>query len=80
MEKEASSKAVTTGNARVQPRDIAERTFEFAVRIVKLRLYLDERRGVGRVLAPQIVRAGTSVGQWLKKPKRRKAGLISSAK
>jgi len=65
MEKEASSKAVTTGNARVQPRDIAERTFEFAVRIVKLCLYLDERRGVGRVLAPQIVRAGTSVGSMV---------------
>jgi four helix bundle protein len=44
-----------------QPRDILERTFNFAVRIVKLCARLDERRGVGRVMMPQILRSGTSI-------------------
>jgi len=44
-----------------QPRDILERTFEFAVRIVRLSGKLDERPGVGRVMMSQILRAGTSV-------------------
>lgn len=43
------------------PRDIVERTFEFAVRIIKLCEHLDERPGVGRVMMPQILRSGTSV-------------------
>jgi four helix bundle protein len=45
-----------------QPRPILERTFQFAVRIVKLCVYLDGKRGTCRVLGPQILRAGTSVG------------------
>ena len=44
------------------PPPITERSFEFAVRIVKLGQFLDERRGVPRVLGPQILRSGTSVG------------------
>jgi four helix bundle protein len=44
-----------------QPRDIVERTFEFAVRIVQLSGKLDERPGIGRVMMSQILRAGTSV-------------------
>jgi four helix bundle protein len=43
------------------PRDIVERTFEFAVRIIQLCVKLDERPGVGRILMSQILRAGTSV-------------------
>jgi four helix bundle protein len=43
------------------PPDILDRTFQFAVRIVKLCQHLDEKPGVGRVLYPQILRAGTSV-------------------
>jgi four helix bundle protein len=43
------------------PRDIVERTFDFAVRIIQLCVKLDERPGVGRVLMSQILRAGTSV-------------------
>jgi four helix bundle protein len=43
------------------PREIAERAFDFAVRAVKLCEFLDEKPGVGRVLMPQILRAGTSV-------------------
>jgi four helix bundle protein len=45
----------------VPPRDIVERTFEFAARIIQLCGKLDERRGVGRVMMSQILRAGTSV-------------------
>jgi len=43
------------------PPDIVDRSFEFALRIVKLCEFLDERPGVGRVLMPQILRAGTSI-------------------
>jgi four helix bundle protein len=44
-----------------RPPEILKRSFEFAVRIVKLCENLDERRGVLRILMPQILRAGTSV-------------------
>jgi len=43
------------------PRDIVERTFEFAVRIIQLCGKMDERPGIGRVMMSQILRAGTSV-------------------
>jgi four helix bundle protein len=49
-------------NGGPKPQPILERTFEFAVRIAKLCVYLDEKRGTPRVLGPQILRAGTSVG------------------
>jgi four helix bundle protein len=44
------------------PRDIKARTFEFAVRVVRLSQFLDEQPGVGRTLGKQLLRAGTSVG------------------
>ena len=44
-----------------KPRDIVERTFEFAARIIQLCGKMDERRGVARVMMSQILRAGTSV-------------------
>src|SRR4051812_20325725 len=47
--------------ASAEPQNILERTFDFAVRIVKLSGKLDERPGVGRVMMSQILRAGTSV-------------------
>ena len=43
-------------------RDIVEGTFRFSVRIVKLCQVLDERPGVGRTLARQLLRSGTSIG------------------
>jgi four helix bundle protein len=43
------------------PRNIVERTFDFATRVVRLCGTLDERPGVGRVMMSQILRAGTSV-------------------
>jgi four helix bundle protein len=42
--------------------DITHRTFQFAVRIVRLCQVLDERPGVARVLGRQQLRAGTSIG------------------
>ena len=48
-------------NVEKQPRDIVDRTFEFAVRIVALCQHLDEKPGVGRVMMSQILRSGTSV-------------------
>jgi len=44
-----------------KPRNIVDRTFEFAVRIIQLCGKMDERPGVGRVMMSQILRAGTSV-------------------
>ena len=44
-----------------QSQKIAERSFDFAVRVIKLCQFLDERPGVGRVLMPQILRCGTSI-------------------
>lgn len=43
-------------------KDIQERTFEFAVRIVKLCQSLDEKPGVSRTLSNQLLRSGTSIG------------------
>ena len=42
--------------------DLKERTFEFAVRIVKLCRVLDKKAGVPRTLANQLLRSGTSIG------------------
>ena len=51
----------SSDSENVTPRDIVERTFEFAVRIIRLCGKLDERPGIGRVMMSQILRAGTSV-------------------
>lgn len=42
--------------------DLPERSFEFAKRIVVLCRSLDEKPGVSRTLANQLLRSGTSVG------------------
>ncbi len=46
----------------VRGRDIVERTFDFAVRIVKLADTLARRSRIGEKLALQIIKAGTSIG------------------
>ena len=43
-------------------KEIQNRTFEFAIRIVNLCRHLDEKPGVGRTIGRQLLRAGTSVG------------------
>jgi four helix bundle protein len=51
----------TKGDDR--PVDICERTFDFAVRIVRLCNHLfGKPGGVSRILASQLLKAGTSVG------------------
>ena len=42
--------------------DITTRSFQFAVRIVKLCRFLEKQNGVPRTLANQLLRAGTSIG------------------
>jgi four helix bundle protein len=44
------------------PQDIRERTFEFALRIIKLCNELNRRPGVCRDISRQLLKAGTSVG------------------
>ena len=43
-------------------KDICDRTFNFAIRIVKLCQRLDAQAGVGRTLGRQLLRSGTSIG------------------
>jgi four helix bundle protein len=43
-------------------KEIQNRTFEFAIRIVKLCQYLEQEQGIGKTLGRQILRSGTSVG------------------
>jgi four helix bundle protein len=47
---------------QVKGRDICERTFEFALRIVKLADVLARRSRVGEKVASQIIGSGTSIG------------------
>jgi len=44
------------------PRDICQRTFQFALDIVRLCQQLQQHQGVGRTLGRQLLRSGTSVG------------------
>ncbi|HLP76472.1 MAG TPA: four helix bundle protein [Candidatus Paceibacterota bacterium] len=43
------------------PQNIVERTFNFAVSLIRLCVKLDEKPGVGRIMMSQILRASTSV-------------------
>ena len=45
-----------------RPRDIQERTFEFACRIVRLHQYLQKRSDTEREIGRQVLRSGTSIG------------------
>lgn len=47
-------------------RDIVERTFAFAMRIVRLCQALEQQTGVWRTLGKQRLRAGTSIGANVK--------------
>lgn len=43
-------------------RDLCDRTFQFASRVVRLCQGLDEKPGVARTLGRQLLRSGTSIG------------------
>lgn len=49
--------------------DIGERSFEFAVRIVRLCQHLDGEPGVNRTLSRQLLRSGTSIGATIEEGK-----------
>lgn len=48
--------------AESPPFDICERTFQFALRIVKVCQSLDGQRGSSWALSKQLIRSGTSIG------------------
>ncbi|WP_099798674.1 four helix bundle protein [Parathermosynechococcus lividus] len=60
-------------------KDIRERAFELAVRIVKVCQFLDEQLGVGGTLGKQLIRSGTSIGANLEEAQagQSRADLIS---
>jgi four helix bundle protein len=60
-------------------KDIRERAFELAVRIIKACQFLDEQLGVGRTLGKQLIRSGTSIGANLEEAQagQSRADLIS---
>ena len=54
---------------KAKAKDIRDRAFEFAVRIVKLCKYLEKNSGVSRNVVSQLLDAGTSVGANLEEAK-----------
>jgi four helix bundle protein len=48
--------------SQLRGQDICDRTFAFAVRIIKLCRYLNQQPDVDRVLIKQLSRSGTSIG------------------
>ena len=58
---------MTTTPYQAYGQDIRDRAFEFACQIVEYCDDLMKRDGVGRVLAPQLLRCGTSIGAHLEK-------------
>ncbi len=64
------------------PRDIHERTFEFACRIVRFYLACERRKGVPKSLLTQLLNSGTSIGANLQEGKaaQSRADFISKAR
>jgi four helix bundle protein len=57
--------------------DITERTFNFALRIIKLSQFLNEKYKLEEsVLSKQLLRSGTSIGAMLRRHNQDKAGQI----
>ena len=46
------------GNGEMREYDIRKRTFDFALRIIKLCQNLDEKPGVSRTISNQLLRSG----------------------
>jgi four helix bundle protein len=63
-------------------RDIHERVFEFACRIVRLHRALTRRRGSDRVAANQLLRSGTGIGANLEEAQaaQSKADFVAKAR
>ena len=60
--KKAEKQKRKHGRRVANMKDIRERTFDFALRIIKLCQQLEQEGGVGRTLGWQLLRSGTSVG------------------
>ncbi len=56
------TQAQGTSAVNEKPRDIKERTFEFAVAVVRLCRGPEKHSGTARILSSQLLRAGTSIG------------------
>ena len=53
---------MVNGEVGIVRKDLAERTFQFGCRVVRLCQVLDRTPGAGRTLAHQLLRSGTSIG------------------
>lgn len=53
---------IVNNEVGIVKRDLPERTFEFARRVVKLCQVLEQTPGVNRTMANQLLRSGTSIG------------------
>ena len=53
---------IVNNQVGIAKRDLPERTFEFARRVVKLCQVLEQTPGVSRTMANQLLRSGTSIG------------------
>ena len=45
-----------------KPKDIKERTFGFALEVIRISQKLDEKSGVCRILGKQVLKSATSIG------------------
>jgi four helix bundle protein len=65
-----------------ETRDIHERTFEFACRVVRLYRVLTRKSGADRVIANQLLRSGTGIGSNLEEAKagQSRADFIAKAR
>jgi len=63
-------------------KDIHERVFEFACRVVRLHRALSRKRGTDRVAVNQLLRSGTGIGSNLEEAKaaQSKADFIAKAR
>jgi four helix bundle protein len=52
-----------------ETQDIVERTFDFSVRIIKLAQFMSKDSACNKILARQILRAGTSIGANIEEAK-----------
>jgi four helix bundle protein len=62
LRKEKGQRKKAKQETPMPPRDILERTFEFAVQVVNLCVALGERPGAARRLSGQLLDSGTSIG------------------
>ena len=65
MDDEKQNAEFKMQNSELRKRDIQERAFQFACRIVRLHRNINRKRGTDRVAGDQLLRSGTSIGSNL---------------